>query len=68
MNDINFLPNLLNVHLWDIAFRTKVMFVMIHALTNFVFLVMLFSLKINHSSLLMLRLYKRYMFFLILMS
>ena len=56
MNDINFLFNLLNVHLWDIAFHTKVMFVTIHALTNFVFLIMLFSLKINHSSLLMLRL------------
>ena len=42
MNDINFLLNLLNVHLWDIAFRTKVMFVTIHALTNFVFLDMLF--------------------------
>ena len=34
---------------------------------NFVFLVM-FSLKINHSSLLMLRLFQRYMFFLILTS
>ena len=68
MNNINFLLNLLNVHLCDMAFNTKVMFVIIHALTNFVFLVMLFSLKINHSSLLMLRLCKRYMFFLILMS
>ena len=68
MNVINFMLNLLNVHLWDIAFRTKVMFVTIHALTNFVFLVMLFSLKINHSSLVMLLLCQRYMFFLILMS
>ena len=57
MNVINFLLNLLNVHLWDIAFRTKLMFVTIHALTNFLFLGMLFSLKISHSSLLMLSLF-----------
>ena len=42
INVINFMFNLFNVHLWDIAFRTKAMFVTIHALTNFVFLVMLF--------------------------
>ena len=52
MNVTNFPLNRLKVQLWDIVFRTKVMFVTIHALINFVFLAMLFSLKINHSSLL----------------
>jgi hypothetical protein len=38
---------LLNVPLWVIVFPTKVMFAMILVLTNFVYLVMLFSLRIN---------------------
>lgn len=67
MSTINFLLNLLNVLLWVIICHTKVMFAMIHVLTDFAFLIMLFSLKINFSSLLMLSLCQSNLFFLILL-
>ena len=49
MNITNSLFSLLNVPLWVIVFPTKVMFAMILVLTNFIYLVMLFSLRINVS-------------------
>jgi hypothetical protein len=49
MKVTNSLLSLLNVPLWVKVFPTKVMFAMILVLTNFIYLVMLFSLRINIS-------------------
>ena len=68
MNAIKCLLNLLDALLWVILFFTKIMFVMIHAFKDFVYLIVLFSLKINISIPLILHLYLRYMFFHTLMT
>lgn len=67
MSASNYLLTLLNVLLWIILFYTRLMFVKTHALIVFVFLVMMFSLRINISFLLMLYLCLKLPFFLILM-
>jgi len=63
INTTNCLLNLLDVLLRVIIFLSKVMFAMIHALIDFIYLVMLFYLKINISFPLMLRPCLRYLFF-----
>jgi len=68
MNVTNSLFSLLNVSLWVIVFHTKVMFAMILVLTNFVYHVMLFSLRINVSFLHMLSHCLRLVFYLVLMN
>ena len=68
MNAIKCLLNLLDAFLWVILFFTKVMLVMIHALKDFVYLIVLFSLKINISFPFILHLHLRYMFFHTLMT
>jgi hypothetical protein len=64
----HFFPSLLNVFLWVIVFLTKAMYVMILVQTNFVLLVMLFSLKINITFLPMLSPCLSLVFFLVIMN
>jgi hypothetical protein len=68
MNITNFMLNLLYVPLWVIVFPTKVMFSRILILTNFVYLIMLFSLRINVSFLHMLSHCLRLVLYLVLMN
>jgi hypothetical protein len=68
MNVINFLLSLLNVPLWVIVFLTKVMFALILVLTNVVYPLMLFSLRINVSFLHKLSHCLRLVFYLVLMN
>jgi hypothetical protein len=68
MNVINFLFSLLNVPLWVIVFLTKVMFAMILVLTNVVYPVMLFYLRINVSFLHMLSDCLRLVLYFVLMN
>jgi len=68
INATNCLLNLLDALIWVIVFLTKVMFTIIHALIDFVYLVMLFSLKINIFFPLMLHPFLRYLFLHTLMT